>query len=57
MDIEITYTQQCSCSRGIIGVTGSCEQCFAERTALFWEYFNGKITFPKYMRELRRVGR
>jgi len=56
MDVKVTFTEICACKRGIVGCSGSCDLCIQEGTQAFWDLVNGKITYPGFMRRLRRGG-
>ena len=56
IDIEIRQTRECVCGREIISITGRCGLCIKEGSDAFWDYINGKITFPGFMRRLRKHG-
>lgn len=56
MDVEkVTRTQMCRCGRNVIGLAGTCPQCIREGAEAFWAYVNGEISFPGFMRRLRRT--
>ena len=56
MEIEIVQTKVCVCGRKIISVTGRCSICISEGSKALARYLAGEISFPKYMRELRKHG-
>jgi hypothetical protein len=56
MDIVIVLTEKCVCKRQVISVTGRCGICIKEGSEAFWLYMDGKITFPSFMRRLRKHG-
>ncbi len=56
MDIIIEQTEECVCGRQVISITGRCGLCIAEGSDALWDYINGKITFPGFMRRLRKYG-
>lgn len=53
MDIKVTQTKTCACSRDVIGVNGTCAACVREGSEAFWKYIEGEITFAGFIRRLR----
>ena len=54
MDIKIIQTEMCGCGRQVISVTGCCGICIREGAQAFWDLADGKITYPGFIRRLRR---
>ena len=54
MDIEVTQTEVCICKRMTIGVSGTCDLCIIEGAQAFWDLVNKKISYPGFIRRLRR---
>lgn len=54
MDIIVRNEQTCPCGNKFTGMPVHCNRCYREAADAFWAFINGKISFPGFMRKLRK---
>lgn len=54
MDIIVRNEQTCPCGRKFTGMPAHCDRCYREAADAFWAFIAGEITFPGFMRKLRK---
>lgn len=54
MDVRIERTEICPCGKNVVGVSGRCDECISRGRALLELYLTGEISFPAYVRRMRR---